>query len=580
MRGNESGSLRLRLLVAIPLVTALGVGIGIGLRHNESGPAAIDAIPDEWSAAQVDAARAHDGRGYAVVDVQLALTSGRVARTPGVLVASERWLILPLAVLDGVRGVGLPLGEGTLRVGPVVAFEARTGLVALETGLDSGATFTVAPDTGTLYLGRDVEVRAGAERLWGWVDAPAQRRADGSYVYPVRVQGGLRSNFAALVAPQSEVLIGLIVGPSVNADSHDALDAAAIIELLDGIGRAPPLAVTALTTQYFEHTAQGKLQRLAGAAANGDWERVLEIARALLDSGAISADSIRSELHQAYLRLANQATEAGRVSEALALLDEARQRLGPSSAYAIERARALEAAHQSLEAVQSLSAAVRWGIDDEPLRSGLRSATIKVARSKQYSSDTTIALLREVVAADPEFAGYYAELGRLLYGQGRYGEALANLEHALQLDPSLTSDLRSMLATARQRAGTPARTLAPVHTTGSIMFVDVRINGTPAQFILDTGASYTVISSGLARAIGVTDLSSGPQVSLRTANGVVTAPLVTLASVDLNGATVRNVQAAVLDSLGSFDGLLGLSFLSHFNIEIDQAAGELVLDRL
>lgn len=100
-----------------------------------------------------------------------------------------------------------------------------------------------------------------------------------------------------------------------------------------------------------------------------------------------------------------------------------------------------------------------------------------------------------------------------------------------------------------------------------------------ATFLVDTGASYTVITPQTARALGV-DLTDDLQtVPVTTANGTVEAPLVTLKQVSLGGMQVQNVQAVVAD-LGDapqLSGLLGMSFFQGMEISFKQ--DKLVISR-
>lgn len=98
----------------------------------------------------------------------------------------------------------------------------------------------------------------------------------------------------------------------------------------------------------------------------------------------------------------------------------------------------------------------------------------------------------------------------------------------------------------------------------------------PARFILDTGATYTSISEELAESLGY-DLSKAEQVHITTANGQVTLPKITLASLTLNGYTARNVEATVMPMPHNvpFNGLLGLSFVKHYQMTIDVESASL-----
>ena len=101
---------------------------------------------------------------------------------------------------------------------------------------------------------------------------------------------------------------------------------------------------------------------------------------------------------------------------------------------------------------------------------------------------------------------------------------------------ALDAELGSMLATARQRLRTPGETVAPLHTNGTSLYVYANVGGRFLRFIVDTGATYTALSARAARALGITGVSEDQQVVLSTAGGYVNAPIVTLGSIDVNGA--------------------------------------------
>jgi clan AA aspartic protease (TIGR02281 family) len=115
----------------------------------------------------------------------------------------------------------------------------------------------------------------------------------------------------------------------------------------------------------------------------------------------------------------------------------------------------------------------------------------------------------------------------------------------------------------------------PVTQVGTSMRVQVRINDTvTAPFIVDTGASDVAIPRWVVEAAGI-DLTGARTGRYSTANGIIEVPLLTLDSVELGGARVENVAAAVSDTMQT--GLLGLSYFNHFQYSIDPAAGIVTL---
>ncbi len=88
-----------------------------------------------------------------------------------------------------------------------------------------------------------------------------------------------------------------------------------------------------------------------------------------------------------------------------------------------------------------------------------------------------------------------------------------------------------------------------------------RVSGT---FLLDTGASVCVLAPAIARKLDLED--TGTDVELRTANGVVKAPLVRIDSIQVGRDRAEDVTAVVHPAVAdSLDGVLGLSFLNTFD---------------
>ena len=76
------------------------------------------------------------------------------------------------------------------------------------------------------------------------------------------------------------------------------------------------------------------------------------------------------------------------------------------------------------------------------------------------------------------------------------------------------------------------------------------------------------MSADIARRAGARP--SGDTVVLQTANGKVRAPLLRLHDLSVGGVRVSDVTAVVHDDLpNDLDGIVGLSFLNHFNYSVD-----------
>ena len=98
------------------------------------------------------------------------------------------------------------------------------------------------------------------------------------------------------------------------------------------------------------------------------------------------------------------------------------------------------------------------------------------------------------------------------------------------------------------------------------------VNGARGLFILDTGASYVTIKSAFAARAKVPQ-SDAQEIALATANGLTKGKLVKADKVRLGVLEAANVPVVVqtIDerSYGpGVDGLLGMSFLSRFELQM------------
>ena len=112
--------------------------------------------------------------------------------------------------------------------------------------------------------------------------------------------------------------------------------------------------------------------------------------------------------------------------------------------------------------------------------------------------------------------------------------------------------------------------------------MEAKINSTTkANFILDTGASYTVISEHIAKELKIDLGKKHPKIRLQTANGIIDVPLVTLDSIEISGLRVDDLAAAVHDFSKDTNiaGLLGLNFLGNFRMDLDIEKGVLILEK-
>ncbi|CAN7232990.1 aspartyl protease family protein [Bosea sp. LjRoot90] len=184
--------------------------------------------------------------------------------------------------------------------------------------------------------------------------------------------------------------------------------------------------------------------------------------------------------------------------------------------------------------------------------------------------------------------GYFAA-SRAYEKLGQYCDAIVPIEAWIALNP-LRNDNRNPLRNDNSRTQAVIGTLRskgqcaekafatdetiPITRSGQVVTVSATINGTKGTFIIDTGATFVSLRQSFAdRARIVVDPTS--KVRLHTANGIIEARRGRAALIELKRVQATEVPVVVQsDASGSYgvrvDGLLGMSFLSRFDVTIDR----------
>jgi clan AA aspartic protease (TIGR02281 family) len=97
--------------------------------------------------------------------------------------------------------------------------------------------------------------------------------------------------------------------------------------------------------------------------------------------------------------------------------------------------------------------------------------------------------------------------------------------------------------------------------------------------MLDTGTSYPVLTKQTAHDLGITNLARLPNHSFLTPGGPILSPATTLKSIRVGTAEAQNVAVAI-DAEGHLPlGLLGMTFMHHFKVTVDQAQDQIRFER-
>ncbi len=227
--------------------------------------------------------------------------------------------------------------------------------------------------------------------------------------------------------------------------------------------------------------------------------------------------------------------------------------------------------------------------------------------------DQVIMIMNEMIAARPALADYRYLRGEALVGAKRYEEALTDYASTIELFGNQHNvgewvflEMAAAYASLKQycAAITPIQTYVAIdppnrdtprarklisdyskqgacdqhyatgtdtfpHDNSNVIRTRVSVNGVEGTFLLDTGASFVVVTSDFAMRAKV-DVAR-QSVPVDTANGRTESTLGHAASVRV-GRRIEATDVPILiqsRALGSdVDGLLGMSFLSRFNLSI------------
>ena len=124
----------------------------------------------------------------------------------------------------------------------------------------------------------------------------------------------------------------------------------------------------------------------------------------------------------------------------------------------------------------------------------------------------------------------------------------------------------------------------PFDLNGDLIVVDAVVVGPAGQatveLVVDTGSVLTTLAPSLAEAIGYSEAIAIRRTVTRTAVGEEHGYLVRLVELSTLGHTVPAVHVNVAALGYGVDGLLGMSFLLDFNIEILPAERRIIVERI
>ncbi len=207
--------------------------------------------------------------------------------------------------------------------------------------------------------------------------------------------------------------------------------------------------------------------------------------------------------------------------------------------------------------------------------------------------------LRRAIMLEPNEPDYYVSLARACSRLEYYTEAADSYQRFLEVSPKTDVERRARIkglidfyrylgTTKINRASGKEVVTLPFELINNRPFIKIMINGKgPFRFVIDTGASMSVLSDKTADLLGVKPVAKGG--SARAIGGSGTFPILygLLDSIQM-GETRIDVVPIYIRTVHSTsetpeaersDGYIGLSVLSQYAVTLDYKTQEMLLDR-
>jgi len=167
-----------------------------------------------------------------------------------------------------------------------------------------------------------------------------------------------------------------------------------------------------------------------------------------------------------------------------------------------------------------------------------------------------VRFFEDLVVRDPAWDGHRLRLARWLLELGRTDEA-EQVEREMGSAGVTDAEREDLLAAIRL-----ARDGLPLEYGARGLHVRATIAGQAVRLLVDTGASTTVLSAGLTRALG--SQAQRKDVGVRTAGGLVRGELHRVRDLRVGGLHLPELEVLVLADLpDDADGLLGMDVLGR-----------------
>jgi clan AA aspartic protease (TIGR02281 family) len=310
--------------------------------------------------------------------------------------------------------------------------------------------------------------------------------------------------------------------------------------------------------------------------ALGHWKRLIEL------DDSLRRDS-EAPLAEAFLNASATALQQERRADAHARLLEAVDWLPEHGGIRLRLAESFARLGEYREAIEQYLLALDLSPDQAR---DVASATVGVYRDwgqellRQGDFTGAANLFREALQIDTTNGALYFALGQAEFRRQAFAAAIQAFETALAFEPGLRGEVDPYLTKARALLGGPDAIVINFPPGSTRIEVTAVLNGRiQLPFIVDTGASMTLIPSWAAEMLGYRPQATSEWIRVQTAGGARRLPYALLNRLEIQGLGVSNLPVLFGD-LPGYDanrGLLGMDFLRHFSLAVDHDIGRMTL---
>jgi predicted aspartyl protease len=348
--------------------------------------------------------------------------------------------------------------------------------------------------------------------------------------------------------------------------------------------RALPLRVLAaclfLTCSVAHAAGVEKDERSYGigqrAIRDGDYQKAVKV---FVDLLTANPGDIRAHIGaaQAYYKLQDYKLTFDQATAALKLDDHNAQ------AHALSGIALLRSGYLDHAAVE-LTQAVRLNPKEALAWGGLAEIDYYTNRTRESRQKSLYAM--QLDSREPDYLVTFARAASRLE---LFSEAADAYDRFLRVAPRTETEkrdrIRGLIQFYRQLTGVHLHQILGPRSTAIAFkigldrrpYIDVRVNGRPATFVIDTGSGFTVISDEAADRLGVGAMARGGTSQGVGGNGKFPIVYGLINSIQLGEDKIGAVPCFIRRFHGSpthaedpkADGFIGLSVLSNFTTQID-----------